>query len=448
MMPTIQRMRKLGCQPGAIRQKVLLAGGDPAWVDGPPGTKMNEDGEARRPLSTRSFPVAPALPSRPPGVLRKRVHCVLKPRRHKDPSRPPSFWESDEEKRWGSDKTNQLTNDIFSKVMKTVPATAVKCATAKPLICLLDLKKSFNMAITLARLAISPVELKNEILALNPTVLSCEQVQTLIDMWPDQDEQSVIDNFDGDISTVGHAEKFLLEVRSIPRFCEKLRCLLFKQNFPSRVHELRESIQLVIRGVHQLCTSSALQSVFHYVFERIVFLNYGPSDTAEVMLGIRGFSLDSLPKLSHTKAFDTRQSFLQFIVHCLRHDHPALTTFGNEVMLLQRCSRVPIASLVAEKRVLESGLQLLHHEAKTMVSVDGKTEITAMCMAQFATEVESELKVVDELMEQLDESKQSFLEHFEEQDSSDELDVLLGYIADFTLAFELELERITLETRR
>lgn len=34
-------------------------------------------------------------------------------------------------------------------------------------------------------------------------------------------------------------EKFLYEVRNIPRFKEKLACLIFKQEFSSRVDEFK-----------------------------------------------------------------------------------------------------------------------------------------------------------------------------------------------------------------
>lgn len=35
------------------------------------------------------------------------------------------------------------------------------------------------------------------------------------------------------------AEQLFVQIKSIPRFREKLGCLMFKQEFPLRVHELR-----------------------------------------------------------------------------------------------------------------------------------------------------------------------------------------------------------------
>lgn len=97
------------------------------------------------------------------------------------------------------------------------------------------------------------------------------------------------------------AEKFLAETRIVRLFKEKLARLLFKHEFPSRAHELRyarhcglrchspsyrasiltpcgrcrhsllkptsESINVVIRGPHQVCDSLALHQLFLHILQ-------------------------------------------------------------------------------------------------------------------------------------------------------------------------------------
>ncbi|POM61259.1 Formin-2 domain containing hypothetical protein, partial [Phytophthora palmivora] len=235
-------MLRLGLPRGAVEQKMRMAGLDPAELNGP------------RPAAAPAEQPKKSLKRK--DSIRKKLHWEGKKHR----TRRDSLWGGDaveeaKEQVQISEESRAMLEKLFVKDLteskkRNASAKSEGAAAAKKkkaMVQLIDMKKSQNIAITLARVKLSFPELKREILAMNTTVLSPSQVRSLMDMWPDRKEMEAVNAFNGDMSTIGTAEQFLVEVRSVPRFQEKLGCLVFKQEFPSRVHELRESLDLVTR---------------------------------------------------------------------------------------------------------------------------------------------------------------------------------------------------------
>lgn len=78
---------------------------------------------------------------------------------------------------------------------------------------------------------------------------------------------------------------------------------------------LRESINLVVRGVNQACSSLALQQLFAYVLQVGNLLNFGTESAPAAK--VAGFALSSLEKVAQTKAFVGGVTLLQFVVQAV-----------------------------------------------------------------------------------------------------------------------------------
>jgi hypothetical protein len=92
-------------------------------------------------------------------------------------------------------------------------------------------------------------------------------------------------------------------------------------------------------------------------------LNFG-TDESDAPTSVGGFALNSLVKLSQTKAFTGGVTFLQYVVQSIELDIPQLARFPQQINLIQKCSKVSISSLFSEKRALEEGMKSLNHEAQ------------------------------------------------------------------------------------
>ncbi|CAI5708193.1 unnamed protein product [Peronospora effusa] len=425
------QMLRMGLPRGAVEQKMRMAGLDPAELNGP------------RPVATPAEQPKKALKRK--NSIRKKLHWEGK----KNGTRRDSLWGSDameeaKEQVQISEESRAMLEKLFVKDLsdskkRIASAKAEGAAVAKKkkaMVQLIDSKKSQNIAITLARVKLTYSELKREILMMNSTVLSSSQMRSLMDMWPDRKEMEAIMAFKGDVGTIGTAEQFLVEVRSVPRFQEKLACLVFKQEFPSRVHELRESLDLVTRGVYQVCSSAELRQLFIYILQIGNLLNFGGDDEQQ---GVDAFSLGSLVKFSQTKAFVGGTTFLQYVVQSIERDVPHLAHFYKDIDLLSKCSKVAYASLASEKNALEAGLQKVLQEAEASLPDDTANDADKETMMayygtlmRFSKKAKTELDGLQTLLDELDAAKAHFLKYFEEEDTEEELDVLLSHIANFT----------------
>ncbi|KAG6956037.1 hypothetical protein JG688_00011612 [Phytophthora aleatoria] len=317
---------------------------------------------------------------------------------------------------------------------------------------LLDHKKSQNIAIVLARVKRTFPELTHEILTLNCDILSSPALQSLIDMWPDSGEQEAIDQFNGDVASLATAEQFLVVARKIPRAQQKLRCLQFKVDFAPRVEELRDNLKLLIRGIQQVCASDRFAGVLEYIFHLGNLLNFG--EGVEYTEWVKSISISSLAKLSFTKAYDGRISFLQYVIQSVERDEPHLALFSDQLPLITKCSKLSVQSLVAEYQSLKGGLRMLVNETqKATVFKTDDADLRAdlaesrESMRLYAKEVEQELNVVQELVNQLERERKHFLNYFEEEGTLP-IDELLGFIATFAEEYSRERQQLILRARR
>ncbi|KAG3204236.1 hypothetical protein PC128_g2053 [Phytophthora cactorum] len=317
---------------------------------------------------------------------------------------------------------------------------------------LLDHKKSQNIAIVLARVKRTFPELTHEILTLNCDILSSPALQSLIDMWPDSGEQEAIDQFNGDVASLATAEQFLVVARKIPRAQQKLRCLQFKVDFAPRVEELCDNLKLLIRGIQQVCASDRFAGVLEYIFHLGNLLNFG--EGVEYTEWVKSISISSLAKLSFTKAYDGRISFLQYVIQSVERDEPHLALFSDQLPLITKCSKLSVQSLVAEYQSLKGGLRMLVNETqKATVFKTDDADLRAdlaesrESMRLYAKEVEQELNVVQELVNQLERERKHFLNYFEEEGTLP-IDELLGFIATFAEEYSRERQQLILRARR
>ncbi|KAG7389724.1 hypothetical protein PHYBOEH_007381 [Phytophthora boehmeriae] len=377
---------------------------------------------------------------------------VLSPHSEGDECRPKiansAFFDDEEDDLEGEPEPED--EELEDEVPVKEPGSAF--LNRKLYVVLLDHKKSQNIAIVLARVKRTFPEITHEIMTLNCNVLSSPALQSLIDMWPDSAEQEAIDQFDGDVSSLATAEQFLMVARKIPRVQQKLRCLQFKMDFAPRVKELRGNLKLMIRGVQQVCASETLAGVLEYVFHLGNLLNFG--EGVEYTKWVKSISISSLAKLSFTKAFDGRISFLQYVVQSIERDEPHLARFAEHLSLLPKCSKLSIQSLVAEQQSLKSGLRMLINETQKAAifktdDVELRAEL-ASCresMRLYAMEVEQELNGLQELVNQMERERKHFLNYFEEEDTLP-LDELLGFLSSFADEYSRERQQLILRARR
>lgn len=157
---------------------------------------------------------------------------------------------------------------------------------------------------------------------------------------------------------------------------------------------------MMIRSVNQICSSILLRKLFIYILRAGNALNFGIYEQNGIATG---FSLGSLVKLSHTKAFTGGLTFLQYIVESIVRDMPELLHFPRQIHLLHKCRQISIVGILGEKRALEDGWRVLHHEAQAILPVGGcvDAELAGSILKHYAAEVGREIEALESQIDQL-----------------------------------------------
>lgn len=107
----------------------------------------------------------------------------------------------------------------------------------------------------------------------NPEGLGAELLETLVKMAPTKEEEIKLKNYDGDLSKLGSAERFLKVMLDIPLAFKRVEAMLYRANFETEVNYLNKSFQtLEVRPAYinpLLSLMSCFQSHFLLLLDKL-----------------------------------------------------------------------------------------------------------------------------------------------------------------------------------
>ncbi|OMO80524.1 Actin-binding FH2/DRF autoregulatory [Corchorus capsularis] len=172
---------------------------------------------------------------------------------------------------------------------------------------LLDPKKSQNLAILLRALNVTTEEVCDALSEGNE--LPVELLQTLLKMAPTQDEELKLRLFNGEITQLGPAERFLKVLVDIPFAFKRMEALLFMCTLNEEVTITRESFETLEIACKELRSSRLFLKLLEAVLKTGNRMNDGTFRG-----GAQAFKLDTLLKLADVKGVDGKTTLLHFVV--------------------------------------------------------------------------------------------------------------------------------------
>ncbi|WVZ93485.1 hypothetical protein U9M48_039460, partial [Paspalum notatum var. saurae] len=173
---------------------------------------------------------------------------------------------------------------------------------------LIDLRRANNCGIMLTKVKMPLPDLMNAILALDDTVLDADQVDNLIKFTPTKDEVELLKGYKGDKQVLGECEQFFMELMKVPRVESKLRVFSFKIQFRSQVSDLKRNLNIVNSSAEEIRGSVKLKRIMQTILSLGNALNQGTARGSAV-----GFRLDSLLKLSDTRARNNKMTLMHYL---------------------------------------------------------------------------------------------------------------------------------------
>lgn len=254
---------------------------------------------------------------------------------------------------------------------------------------LLDPKRQQNVSIAIARFRMSAEDIKSAIYSLDSSRLTSEVLNVLISISPTLEEIDLLKNYDGDVKLLGNVEKFFLELLTIPRYTQRIKCIRYKFQFENRVLETQAQLDTLVAATDQVTESDKFRRVLEHI---LAIGNYLNGSTPRG--GAYGFKLDTLTKLHTLKSVDPRITLMHYLLHQLEEKAPDVITFAGEVPHIVDAKRLSLDQLRADLSGYNTELAMLKGQVRASKNdhIDGDKFYEAMNpFAKDAEEVLEEL---------------------------------------------------------
>ncbi|KHG14883.1 Formin-like protein 20 [Gossypium arboreum] len=233
-----------------------------------------------------------------------------------------------------------------------------KSAGSKPdKVHLIDLRRANNTEIMLTKVKMPLSDMMAAVLAMDDTALDVDQVENLIKFCPTKEEMELLKGYSGDKENLGKCEQYFLELMKVPRVESKLRVFSFKIQFGSQISEFRKSLNTVNSACNEVRNSVKLKEIMKKILYLGNTLNQGTARGSAI-----GFKLDSLLKLTDTRASTSKMTLMHYLCKVLAAKAPALLDFHLEFVSLEAATKIQLKSLAEEMQAIIKGLEKLKQE--------------------------------------------------------------------------------------
>ncbi|KAG9456599.1 hypothetical protein H6P81_001107 [Aristolochia fimbriata] len=222
---------------------------------------------------------------------------------------------------------------------------------------LVDLRRANNCEIMLTKIKMPLPDMINAVLALDASTLDTDQLENLIKFCPTKEEMEMLKNYTGSKEMLGKCEQFFLELMRVPRVESKLRVFSFTIAFPTQVMDLRSNLITINNVSNEVKTSTKLTSIMKTILNLGNALNHGTARGSAV-----GFKLDSLLKLSDTRARNNKMTLMHYLCKLIAEQQSSLLDFHKELVHLEAASKIQLKALAEEMQAVSKGLEKVEQE--------------------------------------------------------------------------------------
>ncbi|XP_039063921.1 formin-like protein 17 [Hibiscus syriacus] len=295
---------------------------------------------------------------------------------------------------------------------------------------------------------------QSAILALDDTALDPDQIENLIKFFPTKEEIELLkivrlldahNRVDGivyimQIITFEFAynlitcsvfgDSFFLELMTVPPVESKLRVFLFKIQFYSQVSDLRNSLDIVNSAVGEVRNSVKLKRIMQTILSLGNALNQGTARGSAV-----GFRLDSLLKLTDTRARNKKMTLMHYLCKVLSQKLPELIDFPKDLATLESATKVQLKCLADEMQAISKGLEKVIQELAASEK-DGPVSATfCKTVKEFLSFAEGEVKSLTALHTYVGKNADALAHYFGEDPARCPFERVMATLLSFSRMF-------------
>ncbi|XP_073111883.1 formin-like protein 3 isoform X2 [Elaeis guineensis] len=274
---------------------------------------------------------------------------------------------------------------------------------------LVDLRRANNCEIMLTKIKMPLPDMINAILALDASVLDIDQVENLIKFCPTKEEMEMLKNYTGNKGMLGRCEQFFMELMKVPRVESKLRVFSFRITFSTQVKELRANLNTINGASREVKESMKLRQIMQTILTLGNALNQGTARGSAV-----GFRLDSLLKLSDTRARNNKMTLMHYLCKLLAEKMPELLDFDKDLVHLEAASKIQLKLVAEEMQAVSKGLEKVEQELTVSENDGDISMVFRKALKSFLDTAEADVRSLISLYSEVGRNADSLAQYFGE----------------------------------
>ena len=256
-----------------------------------------------------------------------------------------------------------VSSSATTDVTPTKP-TAVKQKLKN--VALFDGKRTQNVSIGIKKLRMSPPEIVDTIIKMDPSKLTKEVTNTLLLLAPTATETAVIQGYGGDQDELDLVGQLFYEMLRVPRVAQRLEIMKSTHEWIPGYNQLLGEVNTLSESVQELKADSTvlpLKEVLAAVLSAGNYLNAGSSRSRA-----HGVKLDILIKLANLKQNgNPKGTLLHFIVDKSR-TRADTSTFYSAWSAVWNAPRIHSRQLESDIRALAGDINIMKTERNRLVA--------------------------------------------------------------------------------
>ncbi|CAI8605977.1 unnamed protein product [Vicia faba] len=312
---------------------------------------------------------------------------------------------------------------------------------------IIELRRAYNCEIMLTKVKIPLPDLMSNVLALDDSVLYVDQVENLIKFCPTKEEMDQLKAYTGDTENLGKCEQFFLELMKVPRVESKLRVFCFKMQFCSQVSDLKRDLNIVNSASEQIRNSIKLKRIMQTILSLGNALNHGTARGAAV-----GFRLDSLLKLTDTRARNNKMTLMHYLCKVLAEKLPELLDFPKDLVSLEASTKLQLKYLAEEMQAISKGLEKVIQELSASENDGPVSEYFCQILKEFLSHAEAEVRSLAQLYANVGRNADALALYFGEDPArcpfEQVVSTLLNFVRMFIRAHDENCKQVEYEKKK
>ncbi|XP_057985562.1 formin-like protein 18 isoform X2 [Hevea brasiliensis] len=312
---------------------------------------------------------------------------------------------------------------------------------------LIELRRAYNCEIMLSKVKIPLSDLMSSVLAMDDSALDVDQVDNLIKFCPTKEEMELLKGYNGDKENLGKCEQFFLELMKVPRVESKLRVFSFKLQFHPQVSDLRRNLNVVNSAAEEIRSSVKLKRIMQTILSLGNALNHGTARGSAI-----GFRLDSLLKLTDTRARNNKMTLMHYLCKVLAEKLPELLDFPKDLMNLEAVTKIQLKYLAEEMQAISKGLEKVVQELTASENDGQVSENFCMTLKAFLSSAESEVRSLASLYSTVGRNADALALYFGEDPArcpfEQVVSTLLNFVRMFVRAHEENCKQLEFEKKK